>query len=214
MRKLSFQFLAFGILLVVLLLLPGIVFSQQETKLSKSSIRVRVDVKANKAMKNQVESYLKQELRRLGDVTVTNYNPNWRIVVLALEVRNKAKLKTGVVLSYVVLASLVDNKETAEYIRRQLDKQRTEIKRKKNSDKMLDETKLNLKWRAISSNLEYISALLRFNYPCLFFNCGLYAGAPGDLKRICEKIVADFESCFLEPLRETKEKMKKLPRER
>lgn len=75
------------------------------TGLPPFSARVSVVVSADNNIKPKVESYIDRELRSLGDVVVTDDNPDWILNIVALESKTKGGYESGVVLSVVALKS-------------------------------------------------------------------------------------------------------------
>lgn len=72
------------------------------------SARVSVGVSADENIKGKIESYIARELRSLGDVIVTNDNPNWAIDIVALEAETRSGYKNGVNLSVVITKPFVN----------------------------------------------------------------------------------------------------------
>ena len=223
MRKFLFQLLILG----MLVMLSQTVFSQQKAKLSQSlippgweevrpeeiepltSIHVKVDVSGDKAIKNLVESYIKRELRELSDVSVVESNADWIIEIVAAEVENKARMKVGVVLSTVILKTVVDQdcEMTATYLAKlgyQLDQKLKNLRPAKSEKygKQIYELSA-ISWNLLNIALGLIHGLYEYK------DHKLQVGALTDLKHICEKIVADFDTTFLEPQRHLGEPAKK-----
>jgi hypothetical protein len=67
------------------------------------SARVSVSVSAHEKIKGLIESHITSELRRLGDIVVTDVSPRWVLSIVALEPETKNGLKMGVTLSTVIL---------------------------------------------------------------------------------------------------------------
>jgi len=70
--------------------------------------RVSVKVKADEGVAGRIESYVKRELRKLGDVIVTDSTPDWEILILAIEMKTE-DIKLGVAMSIVILQHYRDN---------------------------------------------------------------------------------------------------------
>jgi len=225
MRKFLFQLLILG----MLVMLSQTVFSQQKAKLSQSLIppgweevrpeeikhltsihvKVKVNVSGDKAIKNLVESYIKRELRELSDVSVVESNADWIIEIVAAEVENKARMKVGVVLSTVILKTVVDKDReiTATYLAKlsyklaQKLKNLQPAKSEKYGKQIYELTAI--RWNLGKIAMGLIDGLYEYK------DHKLQVGAPTDLKRICRKIVADFDTTFLEPQRHLGEPAKK-----
>jgi hypothetical protein len=87
------------IALALLLLLPMVA---QERRM----FRVRIDVNANEPLKTQVTSWTSGELRRLGDVTVTDSEPDF---VFRMSVLFRKDLQSrDYALSYYITAPMTD----------------------------------------------------------------------------------------------------------
>lgn len=67
------------------------------------SAKVQVSVSAEEAIRGQVESYVKRELRSLRDVTIVDEGADWELSILAMEVSTKGGYKSGVIISAVIL---------------------------------------------------------------------------------------------------------------
>lgn len=226
MRKFLFQLLILG----MLVMLSQTVFSQQKAKLSQSLIppgweevrpeeikhltsihvKVKVNVSGDKAIKNLVESYIKRELRELSDVSVVESNADWIIKIIALESMNKAGMKVGVVLSTVILKTVVDKdcEITATYLAKlsyQLDQKLKKVPPPAKSEKYGKQIyELSaIRWNLLNIAMCLIDGLYEYK------DHKLQVGAPTDLKHICEEIVADFDTTFLEPQRHLGEPAKK-----
>jgi hypothetical protein len=89
-----------------LCLLPVVCLSEDLEPLSCS---VSVSVSASENIKGLIENDISAELRSVGGIVLTDVSPSWVLSVVALELETKGGLKTGVILSTVVLESF-DNR--------------------------------------------------------------------------------------------------------
>ena len=64
--------------------------------------RVQVKVSASDNAKNEVTSFLKRELRKIGDIDLVETDPTMIISVVALAISNRSGVPTGYCLSVVV----------------------------------------------------------------------------------------------------------------
>jgi len=145
-------------------LFPAVSFAQD---MQPFSSKVFISVSGEDNIKDEVESYISQELISLGDIIVTDKEPDWIIEIIAIEVKTKSGPKSGVDLSIVLLkpfnnqiiVNLV-SKESKEWV----------------SSQTSDLYRISRHWIEI--------------------------GAPEDLRSICNDIVADFNSHYIQPARD------------
>ena len=135
------------------------------------SARVSVSVSGHEKIKGLIESHITSELRRLGDIVVTDVSPRWVLSIVAVESETKGGLKLGVILSAVVLEPF-DNQYVVSLV----------------SPKSKE---------AVSS---FTSGLHRYS------DHWISTGASQDLKTMCEKIVTDFNSNHIKPLKDSRQK--------
>jgi hypothetical protein len=132
------------------------------------SARVSVSVSAHEKIKGLIESHITSELRRLGDIVVTDVSPRWVLSIVAVESETKGGLKLGVILSAVVLEPF-ENQYVVSLV----------------SPKSKE---------AVSS---FTSGLHRYS------DHWISTGASQDLKTLCEKIVANFDSHHIKPVKDS-----------
>lgn len=78
--------------------------TEQPKEPPKFSARVKVSVGGDEEIRNSVTSYIKRELRSLGDVEIVDENEQWLLSILAMYAKVKPSgKKTGLILSVVVL---------------------------------------------------------------------------------------------------------------
>ena len=94
------------VLFFVCFCLSPLTVQAQKKEPGKFSTTVKVKVSADENIKGRIESYLKRELRSLGDVTVVDEKPSWEICLVALEQHDVEGEVTSVVLSVVILTPL------------------------------------------------------------------------------------------------------------
>ena len=89
----------------VILVSPGGVVSAQAEQQSFSA-RVQVYVQAdNESVKSKVVSYVNRELRSLGDVVVTDNEPQYTLDIILLEVQFESQTPTGSIALSTVLTT-------------------------------------------------------------------------------------------------------------
>lgn len=72
----------------------------------KVSCRVQVIVTANQQIAGSISSYIKRELRSLHDVVITDNNPQYNFRIVATELKSDRGTKIGVGISCVITESL------------------------------------------------------------------------------------------------------------
>ena len=76
---------------------------KQQIKERKFSSRVEVIVSAPESIKDQVTSYVNRELRSLGDVVITDKNPQYRLRIDAREItESPSKIVKGIDFDVVI----------------------------------------------------------------------------------------------------------------
>lgn len=90
----------------LLCFLPAVCLAED---LDPFSTKVFVSVSANEKIKGVIKSYINSELRSTEGIVLTDVSPRWVLSIVALEVETKGGIRTGVVLSTVVLESF-DNR--------------------------------------------------------------------------------------------------------
>lgn len=93
-------------LLVVSAFVMSSVVFPQERDLPKFSAKVKLSVTADDKLKATVTSYLTRELRSISDVIVVYENAEWELCILAMELHSKGGFTTGVAISVVILRPL------------------------------------------------------------------------------------------------------------
>ena len=88
---------AFFVILTLLIIAPSV--QAQDS----NPFRVSVVVSADGSTKSRVESFISRELRSLGDVVVTNDNPEWTFSIVVIEPKLENGRRVGIVLSTVIL---------------------------------------------------------------------------------------------------------------
>jgi len=79
-------------------LLSSVVCSANAQDL-KFTARVKVIVSGDENIKGVITSYLNRELRSLNDVELVDSDPEWTIMVMAMEARTIGGYKSGIILS-------------------------------------------------------------------------------------------------------------------
>lgn len=156
----------------------------------KKSFPVKVTV-AESRISGLVKSYIKRELRSLGDVKIVESAPFYEIQILANSLLNKNGDITGVALSTIFIKPY-------------------------NVMDLKDATILSLQQKDLISHagVQEIERIFEYWDQAGMVNINeykghiLFIGADNDLKELCEKIVADFDNDCLELPRQLKEKLK------
>lgn len=173
--------------LVIFLLLSSITLNFAENyDWLKFNPKVKVDVSANDNINGEIVSYLSRELRSLGDVIVVDEKPDWTISIVALELTNKGGNNTGVALSILILSK---------------------------PHSPLIEMGINDLYRLKKINkfeMDSLQQMINIDFGLVTEYEGhwLRTGSPDNLRDICNGIVADFDSKYLEPTREYFQKLK------
>jgi len=158
-------------ILIFAFLLPIICYAQE---IQPYSGRVSVSISANDNIKGQIESYISRELRSLGDVIVTDDNPDWVLHIVALEPTSKGGNKVGIILSVVITRPFKSNGLNVLLI-------------------VLREVKKNER-EILSSMTADLNSIASHE---------IRVGSPEDLRNMCNSIVADFDTDQIKPFRES-----------
>jgi len=135
------------------------------------STRVSLVVTAKENIKDLIESYMGRELRTFRDVVVTNNAPEWKICVVAVELRSRAGYKTGIAFS-VVISEPFNNELVVDMWQQE--------------------------FRDLGSLLTTGLSVYEGHW--------LTLGSTEDVEGLCEGIIADFDSEYLNPARERYQK--------
>ena len=166
---------------VVLLALAGsIVFAQEERP--KFSARVQVFVGsregeiASSTLQTEAASYIKRELRSLGDVVISDQDPRYYIEVIPMAMTYESGRRAGHIAISVVVGERLTKTLAGRILERYL---------KAQGGDFYDDFLLPL-----VSN-EYLARTHR-----------IYSGGSEDLRSLCEMLVAAFDSETIEPARD------------
>jgi hypothetical protein len=166
-----------GIVPFSLLFLAGILFilgqcAFAQNELPKFSARVQVTVEADEPIKSDISSFISRELRSLHDVIITDSKPEYLIRIVAAELTSQGdQYKPGVVLSVIFTEPF------PFYLLRSF-----------MSQQKIDEAAINSLESYYSKQEVYKGQRLQ-------------AGPVYTLHKICEQIVNNFDSEYLEPAR-------------
>ena len=86
-----------------------LICSAQTQKSKSFTCKVKVAVSGSDNIKGEIKSFISRGLRSLGDVIVTDNNPDWLLSIVELETSTKNGYKSEVTLSVVILVPY-DNK--------------------------------------------------------------------------------------------------------
>ena len=194
LRSRIVSLLLVGLLLVISVTLTG---AQQGEKPSnalpdltprvpepKAKPKFRVEVLANDdELNSQAASYIKRELRSLGDVEIVYKGADWQLRVLAMENKLKNGRKTGYTVSVVVTRRFGNRYAT------RVDK----VIKEAGASGAVDEFTISVISLAILANISYE---YEQNY--------LLVGDHDSLDKICKKAVTNFDIEYLEPERKAR----------
>ena len=91
-------------ILYIILLLAGLpeVTAGGETGMDYK-VRVRLSVIAAEKLSGLISSFMAIDLRKLGDVVITDKDPQWHLAVTAVELHTPDGRRTGVAISTVIM---------------------------------------------------------------------------------------------------------------
>ena len=91
----------FVVLLILCLAVPASGLDKQ------GQIKVKVDIKGDAELLDRVDSFFNRELRSLGDVVITDEDPNFNIYITAMEMEGCDGEGLGIItVSYIVFSRL------------------------------------------------------------------------------------------------------------
>lgn len=160
---------------VVVALLVGLILALTLTGTGQTNTRFIVTVSVscdNEALKAELESYLKRELRGLGDVEISDFPIGWHdLSVIAIEGTNKSGTKTGDVYFSCLGEKRFDALSLKSYVR-----------------------------ESVFADAIDILAGLAYWYPR--FHRLEVGVPRAEIKQFCQMIVANFDTKLLEPERQ------------
>jgi hypothetical protein len=155
----------------MILVSPGGVVSAQ-TEQQSFSIRVQVSVEAeNETLTSKIVSYLNRELRSLGDVVVTDHEPQYKLYIVALEGEFTSGTQTGAIALSTVLTMALKETTGGRMVKQLLEYKGSE-------------------W-----------AFVLIEDERLFLHLWVQTGGTKDLRSLCETIVATIDSKYFEAAR-------------
>jgi len=160
--------LAAGLVAALLLYSPQNGLARNQ-KLEPEAIKIRISVIAPKNIKELISSYMTRELRQLGNVAIVDHNPDWHLAVTAVELKNNRGIRTGVALSLIISTPLTDS--FVKPVIKAIEKE-TSLSRQ---TEILNTTPLSI---------------IRSNW--------LRVDSDNEIKKLCQGIVADFDTEYLE----------------
>ncbi len=187
------------VLAVVMALVMWIVASMVRAEDLK--FHVEVNVSAPENLRSQIESYVKRELRSLGDVEIVTkprwpgedtakledvklmdipLNPRFELLILAMETHSVGGQLTGVTLAMLSL------------------RDRTNSHRRMIIEMSRDLPATNM-WKLWFANSAPVSSI---NTSYDLDSMIMYTGGRTDLKNRCSKMITDFDAGTLEPERQ------------
>ncbi len=138
----------------------------------KYSARVKINCSSNSDVM-EITSYLTRELRSLNDVSVVENNPDWELSIIVLETITKSGMKIGIVFSVVILKP-ISNEVLKFYL--------TEVgKLRPDQVAFIDLAKNDL-----------------YNFRGHWID----TGSKDDMRYICQRVVAQFDSGYLDKRKE------------
>lgn len=70
-------------------------------------IKVQFSFNADSNIENRVDSYIKRELRSLGDIVIVEQNGDWELDIIVMEATTKGGYKSGIVVSVAILNKIL-----------------------------------------------------------------------------------------------------------
>lgn len=155
---------------------------QENQKPIKYSTKIKINISANDKIKGELTSYLTRELRELNDVTIVDKKADWVLEILGIDLETKNGYKNGFCISVIILKPFGNGDLIVAFL------QDTTIERTQWS---------NLAKAVYSINTNTDVFLNAYSF------CGSWirTGAPDEMKKVCQGVIADFDSEYLEPER-------------
>lgn len=139
---------------------------------SKSRFDVRLVISADEQIKGQIESYVSRELRSLGDVVLVDRDELYTIAIIAFEVSNNNNAhQLGYAFSVLITSSFPTDMLTTVLSSHKVNREVV-----KNWDELVSDYKLVEDYHLITCDLN-------------------------NLRKTCERIIADFDTKQLQPSR-------------
>ena len=166
----------FAISLLIALCLPchAQCGEQPQDVLKKMRFGVKLDVQASKNIEDMVSSYLKRALRAIGDIEVTDSNPQWVLHVLA----SQPTTRTGSPAATVIATAITQKAVGPGF----------------HIWKVFVRPHLWDRYVELHSESELHRGIL------------LHTGGPAELEDTCCRMVATFDTQFLERVRQFRRK--------
>ena len=150
---------------------------------STPQISVQLDFSiTEQELEDQISSYVRRELRSLGDVIEVDEDPAYELSFLGFIIHTKARHESGFALSVLVLSPW---DITSLY------------------DDCLSET-------APSDLKDRFQRFTTYLPPYRIQEHYLRAGSPDDVRSVCQKLVADIDAAVFQPHRKAPSQLKKI----
>jgi hypothetical protein len=144
--------------------------------------KVKLNVEAEpENIQGSIEGYMGRELKSLGDVILTDIEPEWEINVMAAEITTEDSDKKGIACTAVVFEPV----------------------NKKNLDALIDKYLYKLREIDNSAIEKFNTELAKLMYEYKRLSEHLFFLADSiHIRRLCSEIIADFDGKCLKPKRE------------
>ena len=139
--------------------------------------RVRLSVVAPEKISELISRCMKVDLTKLGDVALTDNDPEWHLAVTAVELQTTGEKRTGVAISTVIMEPL---------------------------DESLNQSIIQI--LAKEGSMQTALALLKSKRLTEVKSSWLRADADTAIRQLCRGIIADFNTQYLQPAREDYQK--------
>ena len=161
-------------LIICLLAMVGVfVVAQQTDNPPDKKFAVGVIADSDNELELRAASYIKRELRSLGDVEVVDYG-EWILHLMGSETENVGGRKIGIILGVII------TRNTAQAV----------IKKLFSRENPMDDM-------GTDGNAVFVEIMFHDSYQGAL----LYLDGNDNLRRVCEKAVTDFDVRYLEPER-------------
>ena len=181
MKKFATSIVSVLLMAVFISLTAG---NSRKVEIPEYSTTVKLNITADdEIIKNQLYSYINRELRSLGDVKVVENDPNWTIQIVALQVKNKLQVPTGIAASVVIIKRTYAIDGLSILFKHVYGINLQEQMKEKGVD-------LEKVLKTLTDNLSDI----RGHW--------LHVGNTDDIQRICQRLVANFDAECLKKERE------------
>ncbi len=166
----------------LIFIFPALAYCQ----LQPFSAKIHLGIEADQSIESLVASYLNREIRSIGDVEVTDDNPQWYLGVIAVEDYSEA----GNILGYTISSVVHSTVPVGAYL-----DERLEVI---SNESQIDSLATLVARIEIFLTKKYLST---FDNLVTFHGHWIQSGGPDDLKKMCELVISHFDGEYLEEAR-------------